>query len=1074
MRGTGLKAASGFLLVLAASSTSGAFLSRFLAENLYHRLTIFYDWIPTILLIAAVTLLMVLPRLLLSRRDSGTDMPLGDVLSYLPLLLLALYLFQRHVNTVQASVLLTGSLLLVVSLEMGKFLGEKWLDRSLLATLFLLPLMLYLMTLAPTVGEHDTFEFQVLSHELGIAHPTGYPLYILLGKLFTLLPLGDMAYRVNLSSALFAATTVVVLYGVIYDLTRRRSASALAALTFGFSYSFWSQAVVAEVYALNALFVALTCYLLLRCFCQTSIASQDSHPKINQRMPLFQRPVSDILAERQVLIYAAAFTYGLSLTHHRTMLLLAPAIIVYVLLNKPRSPIGLPHVVPLCIAFCAPLVAVHLYIPLRWWQIHGQIMTWSEFSNLVLGTQFAAALRWDAWAHEAGRTLIYLRTLLEQYPLPALGLALLGFIWLLWPKKSPHRHPGWTEGLFLLTAFIAYLLFGLSYRVPDVSLFLIPSHLLIAIGLGIGIALLCQLTQEVLARLAELTQPTRTRLVRAATLTLFGVLAMSLVWNNIPRVDRSDEYAWYDWGRYVLQQELPPGAVILADSEKIAPLYYLQRVEGLRPDTETGVFPDEESNRVEMDRRLSEGRPVFLARFLPGLERTYHLRSLGPLVEVSPYVLTELPSDLHRLENIGFEIPDSASKILLRGYRLDSTDLMTTDLLRITLYWQANEPASQNYEVRLRLVSPQGHVWYQTKGRSPVNGLYPTAAWRPGEIVPDFHQLDPAGNVPPGRYVLQAGLFTPFSRDGLVLPDTEEDYLSLAQVSISPAAAWSPAMQHSSRMNFNNQIMLLGYDSPGTVKPGGQATLTFYWQRISQVSADYDLTLELAGVSGDTPWRTIEPLLFGEYPTSGWPVGQLVADTHQIMIPVTATGELEVRIGLQDSQDAQPLPVASGWLAGWQNQSLLTRFQIRDLPLTPREENLPANFESRVSLLDYELHNVQVRQGEALQLTLTWQGLASMNEDYTVFVHLLDENEQIWGQEDIQPVYGTHPTSQWQEGEIITDPHTLWTDASSPLGLYRIEVGLYLLRTMERLQILDASGNAISNRVLLGWVEIVP
>jgi hypothetical protein len=1065
----GREVGSGFLLMLVAGLISGAFLSRFLAENLYHHLTILYHWMPTIVLIAVVTLIMVLPRLLLSKADSGTSIPLRDALSHFPLFLLALYLFQRQVDTLEASLLLIGSVALVVSLELVGFLEErKWLDRITLIIIFLLPLVLYLITLAPTVGEHDTFEFQVLSYELGIAHPTGYPLYILLGKLFTLLPLGNVAYRVNLSSAILAATTVVVLYMTINHLTQRRVASALGALTFAFSYSFWSQAVAAEVYALNALFVALTCHLLLRCFHKTSAVLQDSQPKSKQWASPMQRPVLHMLRDKRVLIYGASFTYGLSLTHHRTMLLLVPAIIIYALLNRPGFPFRPKHMALLLVAFTTPLIGVHLYIPPRWWQIHGYVITWTEFTDLVLGSQFAAALRWGAWLQEPDRLLTYLRILLEQYTTPALGLALLGFIWLFWPKKLTDRYPSWREGFFLLMAFLAYVLFGLSYYVPDVSVFLIPSHLIVATALGVGIALLCQLIQEALARLDGLTQSTRTNLSRSITLTLFGLLPLSLVWINMPKVDRSDEYALYDWGRYVLEQELPLGAVILADSEKIAPLHYLQRVEGVRPDTETGVFPDEESNRAELERRLSEGRPVFLARFLPDLEGTYHLRSLGPLVEVSSYALTELPPELSLL-NGNFE-----NTILLHGYRLDAAELIATDPLRLTLYWQANERADQNYEVRLRLVGPQGHVWHQTKGRSPVNDLYPTAAWRPGEIIPDFHQLELAGHVPPGEYVLQVGLFPPFGKEGLALLDTEEDYLPIAQVSISPAKAWSPTMQHSSRTNFNNQIMLLGYDFPRTANPGREATLTLYWQRIGQVSTDYDLTLELIGVSGDTLWRSIEPPLLGEYPTSHWVEGQLVADTHRITIPAAATSQLELRISLQDPGSDPPLPVVNGWLAGWQDQSVLTTIQVQDLPFTPKEENLPANFENTVLLLDYELHNVQVRQGEALQLTLTWQGLSSMDEDYTVFVHLLDENEQIWGQEDTQPVYGTYPTSQWREGEIILDPHTAWTDPGSPLGLYRIEIGLYLLRTMERLQVLDASGNAISNRVLVGWVEIVP
>jgi hypothetical protein len=72
-------------------------------------------------------------------------------------------------------------------------------------------------------------------------------------------------------------------------------------------------------------------------------------------------------------------------------------------------------------------------------------------------------------------------------------------------------------------------------------------------------------------------------------------------------------------------------------------------------------------------------------------------------------------------------------------------------------------------------------------------------------------------------------------------------------------------------------------------------------------------------------------------------------------------------------------------------------------------------------------------------------------------------------------VYGTHPTSGWKEAEVVIDPHIVWTQEHAPLGLYRIEVGLYLLRTMERLQLLDSSGTAIDNRLILDdLVEIVP
>ena len=87
------------------------------------------------------------------------------------------------------------------------------------------------------------------------------------------------------------------------------------------------------------------------------------------------------------------------------------------------------------------------------------------------------------------------------------------------------------------------------------------------------------------------------------------------------------------WGRYVLSLPIPEKAALLVDSEKIAPLYYLQVTENMRPDLDIMVLGDEALYRQELDRRINAGQPVYLARFLPNLP--YRMRSLGPLVEVS-------------------------------------------------------------------------------------------------------------------------------------------------------------------------------------------------------------------------------------------------------------------------------------------------------------------------------------------------------------------------------------------------------------------------------------------------------
>ena len=126
---------------------------------------------------------------------------------------------------------------------------------------------LYAATAAPSVATlfDDSLEFQVVLPTLGIAHPSGYPLYTLLGKLFTLLiPFRDAAGRANLLSALCAGAALGVLYLLAQKIAGNRAAAATATVLFALSPAWWSQATIAEVYALHGLLVVLFLYLLLR------------------------------------------------------------------------------------------------------------------------------------------------------------------------------------------------------------------------------------------------------------------------------------------------------------------------------------------------------------------------------------------------------------------------------------------------------------------------------------------------------------------------------------------------------------------------------------------------------------------------------------------------------------------------------------------------------------------------------------------------------------------------------------------------------------------------------------------
>lgn len=139
------------------------------------------------------------------------------------------------------------------------------LDAWIALGLGVTALICYVRTLAPDVLYGDSAEFQALSYTMGIAHTTGYPVYVLLGKIFgTLLPFGNFAYRINLLSAIYAAGTLSGMYLLGRFITRSRVGPVLGAVAMGVAYSFWSQAVIAEVYTLATLVLTWSVYCLWR------------------------------------------------------------------------------------------------------------------------------------------------------------------------------------------------------------------------------------------------------------------------------------------------------------------------------------------------------------------------------------------------------------------------------------------------------------------------------------------------------------------------------------------------------------------------------------------------------------------------------------------------------------------------------------------------------------------------------------------------------------------------------------------------------------------------------------------
>ena len=922
-----------------------------------------------------------------------------------PLLLNLLYLFNPTVDLVQSRLIFFTSLWLMALLWVATIAPPTAWRK--VGTGFLLAALLpvYLLTMPATVGRADTFEFQVVAPQLGIAHPTGYPLYLLLGKLFTLLPLESVAWRLNVATMVYGLAAVGVVYLIGLKLGQRLEpeqlrwplSSLFAAVALGLTPTFWSQAIEAEVYTLHGLVVAVT---LWQIFVLIEQGSKEA-------------------GEQGVLWLAA--TIGVGLTNHlTTVFLLPPAGLAVLLVHWRRVRAGQPGLISVklvgktAVFFLLPLL-LYAYLPLRWLAVNGEPMGVRRFVDWVIGGRFQNALQWGAWLHDPTRYEVVGRLLLSNWGWVNLLIAVVGLGYLLICY--------WEAGLLLLVTWLGFTFYALNYYVPDLAVFLLPAHLVVAIWWGVGGTAILAVGSRVW-RVGSSHHPTPHALL-PTILFLPLLLPAPAAWRQ---VDRSGSDGLTAWGVGVLNQPLAANAAILADSEKIAPLYYLQQAEGMRPDLDIMVLPDEAAYRAELDGRLAAGQTVYLARFLPGLEGIYHLRSAGPLTEVSTQPLTSVPPEATPADlTIG--------PLSLLGYTLEPVAAVDETATAVTFYWQASQPVGENVRVYIRWHGGRSDERpLLSTGQHPANDDYPTIAWDAGEIVPDYHLLPQPLSHQPQDVAIQVALAPAFT------PAASLDWRTVTTLTLPPTK------QRTWERPLRLQI--------------GTTTLTSA-HFPSQIRPQIPLPIQFSGFG---PANLTFNLQAPNLPISQSP-------NPQSPIPAPFTTATTVSTGLENGRytlTVQGDGAICGWLARPTNGCPLGKVEISGVALPPDA----TNFDDKIALLGVDLGQTELVAGTELPVTLTWQSLAPLDHDYTVFIQILNDQDHIVGQVDAWPLQGTLPTSQWQPGQTITDPHLVRLADDLPPGNYRLQVGWYLLATLQRLPVLDSNAAPIDDKFLVTQLAV--
>ncbi|MBB6049808.1 glycosyltransferase family 117 protein [Armatimonas rosea] len=404
-------------------------------------------------------------------------------------------------------------------------------DKKIAWLLFTVAALVYALTLCRTIYTGDDGDFETAMATLGVCHPTGYPLFTLLGRAFLLglAPvIEEPALRINLMTALFGAGAVGMFYRFVASLVPARTVAASAALLLAFAPTLWQQSLSCEVYTLTALFLCTVLWLSVR------------------------------LERGEQVLGPLVLVYGLALTNNLTMALFLPGFLVFawrrVGFKRLFSCVPL-FVLPLLLYAYVPLAARLSKSPVLW----GSPTTPELFYKHLSGDLYRQLMFSQPLSVVGENAVRYGQALGAEFGLWTLWLAPVGVVALAKTHKTLLALTGWVAGVSLV--------YALNYHILDIYVYYLPSFMMIAAWIAAG--------AWALARRVTL-KPS------IAALAAVGVplIALGAHWSA---ADKSGNSIEADFSQNILRSA-PQNAVIVSDSNVTFTLWYQKWVKHQRPD----------------------------------------------------------------------------------------------------------------------------------------------------------------------------------------------------------------------------------------------------------------------------------------------------------------------------------------------------------------------------------------------------------------------------------------------------------------------------------------------------------
>lgn len=664
------------------------------------------------------------------------------------------------------------------------------------AAVFVGAMILFVLTLAPGIQPADAGEFQLVLAEWGVAHPPGYALYSFTGGLLThLLPLGDIADRANLFSALAGALVLAVVCRAIRQETGSGWAGLAAAGVLGTAAAFWTTSTQASIRPMTALFMAL--------MIKGALAYRRA------------RQADDRSGARWAMI-RFGLAAGFGVTHHASLLFAGGVLALAMALVDGRRPFrlwmlgiatALAGAVPWLYLLARGAAGATLAPP--------NLTTWSGFWAHTSASGFSG----DMFYYRTGPAILERLLLTGQViglqwtdAIPWLGVAALGLM--LWRNRWLLLALG---GGFALHTFIAA-----TYRAPQTTEYMIPAYVILAAGIGWALG-----------------QTQRDQTIRRLAPLGIGIVLVAVVWSGWPTWLSLRAYQLRDHTQAEAQAVLaaaPPESAILANWHHLTPLLYLQQVDDLRPDVDVRYLAPNGAEPIleTWTRRVvdeSKESPLITCSYYPevfrhtsltfsAFETCWQTRARPVLSSVEP--LARFGNDLALFDS---DLPQESQ---------------AGDRLYLWLTWQPSSAVSYGaLTTFVHLVDAEGRILAQNDQPLHAAGLDGP------RLVGQRYTLHLPRTIVPGSYQLLAGAY----RSSASIPEPFTDQHGDVRTAIGTiqvrAADLPPITAHALQATVDvapgRSLALAGYDYDLSLP--GRARLYLHWQVAQAIPDILQLTV---------------------------------------------------------------------------------------------------------------------------------------------------------------------------------------------------------------------------------------